>query len=137
MRPATHAPSDLNDEQQHAVELAEKRDNVFVTGGAGTGKSFVLKRIEAMLKGKLGASAVCVVASTGIAADPHDGETLHALLGLHIGKPKEQPGEAACGRLKKLKALVIDEISMIDGDLFGTLDRYAKVWDTALACRAA
>ena len=118
---------DLNEEQLHALELAMRGCSIFLTGGAGTGKSFALMVIVAALRRLHGASAVGVAASTGIAADAVDGDTLHSWLGLHIGKPRAEPSDAVCERLgKKLRVLVIDEISMLDQEMMELLDAYAK-----------
>ena len=42
----------LNQQQQHALELALSGVSIFLTGGAGTGKSFTLRRIISALKGR-------------------------------------------------------------------------------------
>ncbi|MEO5668833.1 MAG: RRM3/PIF1 helicase-like protein, partial [Bdellovibrionota bacterium] len=36
--------SDLNSEQQEALRLLNGDENVFITGGAGTGKSYLLRK---------------------------------------------------------------------------------------------
>ena len=124
-----HAPceQDLNDEQLNSLQLATAGANLFLTGGAGTGKSFTLHAMLTALRSKHGTSAVGIAASTGIAADPLDGDTVHALLGLHVGKPRPEPSEAAAARLCLLDALVIDEISMLDSEMVDVLDSYAKL----------
>ena len=53
--------------QARAEALALEGNNLFFTGNAGTGKSFLLKRIIAKLKRKH-PGAVSVTAATGIAA---------------------------------------------------------------------
>ena len=49
----------------------------FILGSAGTGKSFLLKRIIGMLP----PDATCITASTGIAACHIGGTTLHGFAG--------------------------------------------------------
>ena len=110
----------------NALELAVQGTNLFITGGAGTGKSFTLMVIVDALKRLYGAASVGTAASTGIAADAIDGDTVHSLLGLHLGEPREEPSEAARARLTALKVLIIDEISMLDEELMDTLCRFAK-----------
>ena len=124
--PHTACEQDLNDEQLNALELAVQGTNLFITGGAGTGKSFTLMVIVDALKRLHGAASVGTAASTGIAADAIDGDTVHSLLGLHLGEPREEPSEAARARLTALKVLIIDEISMLDEELMDTLTRFAK-----------
>ncbi|XP_062353528.1 ATP-dependent DNA helicase PIF1 [Cinclus cinclus] len=95
---------------------------------AGTGKSFLLKRIV----GSLPPNITYATASTGVAACHIGGTTLHAFAGIGSGKaPLEQciqlaerPGVRqhwlAC------QHLIIDEISMVDGRFFDKLEAVAR-----------
>ena len=57
-----------NAEQARAIDaVVTRRESAFITGAAGTGKSYILKLIYKMLSGKLGANMVHVTAPTGIA----------------------------------------------------------------------
>ena len=58
----------LNQQQQHALELALSGHSIFLTGGAGTGKSFTLKRIIKALQGRYGEQSVMITAATGMQA---------------------------------------------------------------------
>ena len=73
---------DLNGEQRQAVDAVMQGKNVFLTGGAGTGKSALLRFIIAKLEGKN-----CVVtASTGAAAhasNPHAHAHAHVHANVH------------------------------------------------------
>ena len=125
--------SSLSTEQARAVSLVQEGQNVFLTGGAGTGKSFTLKTIIAELHDLHGRDKVYVTASTGIAACAIGGTTVHSFAGIGLGK--EEVG-VLCDRIlgkpqvKKrwlsCRALVIDEVSMLDGELFDKLDRIAR-----------
>ena len=64
----------LNAEQQRAYDAALAGFNLFVTGGAGTGKSVLVRSI----KRRLGNSCL-VAAPTGLAALNVDGCTIHSL----------------------------------------------------------
>ena len=70
----------LNSEQQKAIELIEKGENVFLTGAAGTGKSFLLKYIIH----KFNDAHTRVCAPTGRAAVNIGGTTIHRLLNLSL-----------------------------------------------------
>lgn len=59
------------------MDAALRGRNVFFTGSAGTGKSFLLKRLVQRLKAEHGPDCVFVTASTGIAACAIDGSTVH------------------------------------------------------------
>jgi ATP-dependent DNA helicase PIF1 len=59
------------------MDLVMAGRNVFFTGSAGTGKSFLLKRLVTALRDKYDTNSVFVTASTGIAACAIDGVTVH------------------------------------------------------------
>jgi ATP-dependent DNA helicase PIF1 len=113
----------LNEEQQSALDYAILKKNLFLTGSAGTGKSFLLHYIIANLRKS--AKTVVVTATTGIAALQVGGSTLYNAFSIH---PKNlKTGEVhASKRWNNLDVLVIDEISMIGQDLFLYLDKQAQ-----------
>lgn len=65
-----------------AVKALKSGLNIFLTGSAGTGKSFVTRKLIKVLKRRLGKDNVHVTASTGVAATNIDGRTLHNFAGL-------------------------------------------------------
>ena len=103
-------------EQDQVVRL-------FITGGAGTGKSFLLKLIrEHLLRHNKGTYPnVLVAAPTGLAAYNIKGWTLHRLLHLDVQNKKNAMYHQLFQRmLHKLRTLfcnvsvlIIDEISMV------------------------
>uniref|UniRef100_A0A3Q2HK39 ATP-dependent DNA helicase PIF1 n=1 Tax=Equus caballus TaxID=9796 RepID=A0A3Q2HK39_HORSE len=94
----------------------------------GTGKSYLLKRIL----GSLPPIGTVATASTGVAACHIGGTTLHAFAGIGSGqaplaqcvalaqRPGVRQGWLNCQRL------VIDEISMVEADLFDKLEAVAR-----------
>lgn len=116
----------LNNEQQRAVDMVSRGCNVFLTGGAGTGKSFTLRELIKVLKLRWGEAGVAVTGTTGIAAQPHKGSTLHSYLGLYGHLRPEAPSAATVARLRATQALVIEEVSMLDADLLDYLDMIAR-----------
>lgn len=109
---------ELTDCQKSALDLLNKSENIFLTGVAGSGKSFLLQHF---LKGK-SSKTFPVVASTGAAAVLVKGVTFHSYFGLGImeGGPEKTIQRALKdGRLKKrianVDTIIIDEISMIPG----------------------
>lgn len=103
----------------------------FLTGSAGTGKSFVLKRLIAELRAE--GKAVAVSASTGCAAVGVGGGTIHSLSGVGIGRDsierlrrKGSTDRKLRARFQRLHVLVIDEVSMIDCFLFDKIEAVIK-----------
>ncbi|KAF4551146.1 ATP-dependent DNA helicase PIF1-like protein [Elsinoe fawcettii] len=126
----------LSEEQQHVLDLVvESKKSVFFTGSAGTGKSVLLREIIATLRKKhiREPDRVAVTASTGLAACNIGGVTLHSFAGIGLGKEeipelvkKIRRNQKAKHRWMRTKILVVDEVSMLDGDLFDKLEAIAR-----------
>ncbi|XP_044781053.2 ATP-dependent DNA helicase PIF1 isoform X3 [Bubalus bubalis] len=119
---------ELSKEQAAVLRAVLKGQSIFFTGSAGTGKSYLLKRIL----GSLPPTGTVATASTGVAACHIGGTTLHAFAGIGSGqaplaqcvalaqRPGVRQGWLNCQRL------VIDEISMVEADLFDKLEAVAR-----------
>ncbi|CAK9259539.1 unnamed protein product [Sphagnum jensenii] len=85
-------PSEQQMEVLHAIARGK---SVFVTGSAGTGKSFMLADALQCLREKFGNDAVFITASTGLAACSLGGTSLNTFAGVGFGKGRSasQPGE--------------------------------------------
>ena len=126
----------LSEEQQHVLELVtEHKKSAFFTGSAGTGKSVLLREIIAALRRKYQKEPdrVAVTASTGLAACNVGGVTLHSFAGIGLGKEevpelvrKIKRNQKAKHRWMRTKILVVDEVSMVDADLFDKLEAIAR-----------
>ncbi|KAL3638280.1 hypothetical protein CASFOL_017651 [Castilleja foliolosa] len=121
------------DEQKQVIDSVCSGKSVFITGSAGSGKTFLLEHIIYKLKKIHGRSRVYVTAPTGIAACALDGQTLHSFAGVGLGDLDRQSlldrvllDKRACSRWKKVKALIIDETSMVDANLFDGLEHIAR-----------
>lgn len=115
--------------QQKALDILMREGNVFLTGAAGTGKSFLL---EQYLRGKP-ADAFPIVASTGAAAVIVGGRTFHSFFGLGIleGGPDVAIAKALRNgrlmrRLNRAHCVIIDEVSMLSGMLLQTAERISR-----------
>ncbi|WVQ70825.1 hypothetical protein IAR50_000347 [Cryptococcus sp. DSM 104548] len=123
----------LSDEQKKVLMLVKEGKNIFYTGSAGTGKSVLLREIITSLRSKYVRTpeAVAVTASTGIAACNIGGVTLHSFggVGLATDAPEVlvrrlRKNPKASARWTKTKVLIVDEVSMVDGDMF---DKFCKL----------
>jgi ATP-dependent DNA helicase PIF1 len=119
---------DLNDEQLKVFEqvVSEKR-NIYLTGLAGTGKTHLLKKIIATYD----ESDIGVTGMTGPAAILLNGTTLHSYLDIGIGTKPIQELTKRCKpsvrkKLKMVKTLIVDEVSMLNADLFEKVSDYLK-----------
>lgn len=104
--------------QNEALDLLKLGKNVFLTGAAGSGKTYVLNKYIDYLKRNLIRTAV--TASTGIAATHLQGMTIHSWSGIGVKDyldKKDLDKIAANKRIKEhyeeTKVLIIDEISML------------------------
>ena len=114
----------LNAGQKAVMQKLQAGENVFITGNAGTGKSFLVSAYTAYCK-EHGIELV-QTAPTGIAAQNISGATLHSQFKLKttldFEKPKKVPEW-----LKQTDALLIDEISMVRIDVFDKIMQYVAI----------
>ncbi|KAK9815272.1 hypothetical protein WJX72_000940 [[Myrmecia] bisecta] len=122
----------LSEEQMHVETLVREGKNVFFTGNAGTGKSFLLNRIITCLREIYGPDfldCVAVTAATGIAATHINGTTLHSQTGCGVPQVMDDFGRMwkpeNKEKWRKLKVLICDEISMVSAELFDQLEHQA------------
>ncbi|MDD5489297.1 MAG: PIF1 family DEAD/DEAH box helicase [Candidatus Moranbacteria bacterium] len=119
--------------QSAALDILKLGHNVFLTGPAGSGKTFLLNQYIAHLKGKK--IGVAVTASTGIAATHMNGQTIHSWSGMGI---KDELTEGDLNKLKKnfycqkrfaeTSVLIIDEISMLHAHQMDMINKICKTF---------
>ncbi|MDF1672353.1 MAG: AAA family ATPase [Vicingaceae bacterium] len=125
-------------QQEKALAILKSGKNVFLTGSAGTGKTYVLNQYIDYLKERK--VAVAVTASTGIAATHMNGMTIHSWSGIGI-KEHLTSGNLATMKGKKyltknfekVKVLIIDEISMLHKVQLNLVDTVLKYFKDSLA----
>ncbi len=113
--------------QDEAFDLLKMGKNIFLTGAAGSGKTYLLNKYISYLKEHN--VKVATTASTGIAATHLQGTTIHSWLGIGV---KDSLSEKDLEKLltskrikrnfKKTKVLIIDEISMLHKNKLDMLD---------------
>lgn len=108
-----------------------RRENVFVSGPAGSGKTTIINKFIAHIEENTDAN-VALTASTGIAANLIGGRTIHSWAGLGVSTEpfdKDDISPFAWARAKEMRSadvLIIDEISMLPAYLFTKLDETLK-----------
>ncbi|KAG0150346.1 hypothetical protein CROQUDRAFT_88142 [Cronartium quercuum f. sp. fusiforme G11] len=120
-------------EQLRVLDEVRLGRNVFFTGSAGVGKSFLLKEMVRMLKAA--GRSVSVTAPTGIAALAIEGTTIYSWARIGLGhnsvhelynsnsrgkRSKSKPG-ANGGDIMSTDVLIVDEVSMLHPELFEKL----------------
>ncbi|XLQ19618.1 MAG: PIF1 family DEAD/DEAH box helicase [Candidatus Moraniibacteriota bacterium] len=120
--------------QKTALEILKDGHNVFLTGAAGSGKTYLLNEYIDYLKENK--SKVAITASTGIAATHIGGRTIHSWSGMGIKDDLDNKDITQMlkkpiirERLTKTDVLIIDEVSMVHAhqlDLINKILRLAR-----------
>jgi ATP-dependent DNA helicase PIF1 len=119
--------------QNTALNILKTGNNVFITGSAGTGKTYLLNQFIFYLKSRK--IIPTIVAPTGIAASHLQGQTIHSFFSLgirdtiddyYIGSLLEK--KYLQTRFSKLKVLIIDEISMVSPEIFSGIDKILRAF---------
>lgn len=102
--------------QAHALGILAEGKSVFLTGPAGSGKTYVLNQFVKYARGE--GKKVAVTASTGLAATHLGGNTIHswAGIGIHDEVKKYMISDMSKTRRDQITSadiLVIDEVSML------------------------
>jgi len=117
--------------QDQAFDILAMGHNVFLTGAAGTGKTYLINRF--IRNAREHGIVVAVTASTGIAATHIGGMTIHSWSGMGIRDTLTDEDidtivsrEYLAKRFAKTNILIIDEISMLSGLFLANLDRLLR-----------
>lgn len=117
--------------QEDALNILKLGHSVFLTGGAGSGKTYVLNEYIKWLKSHV--ISVAITASTGIAATHVGGMTIHSWSGIGIKDflteydiDELEQKKALYTRYKSTQVLIIDEISMLHAHRLDMVDLIAR-----------
>jgi len=117
--------------QEEALNILKAGRNVYLTGAAGSGKTYVLNKYRDYLKER--GVITAVTASTGIAATHLGGMTIHSWSGIGIKDNLSDfdielltQKERLWKRYDKAKVLIIDEVSMLHPRMFDCLNRLTQ-----------
>jgi ATP-dependent DNA helicase PIF1 len=121
----------LNTKQKEAFDAIVEGKNIFLTAAGGAGKSTLIKYYN-KLYGHI--KNVAITSTTGTSALLIGGTTLHSYLGIGLGKAS---ADALVSNIlekswlkkkwKDLEVLIIDEVSMMNPELFDKLEKVARI----------
>lgn len=126
---------ELTNKQKRALKSMINGQNVFLTGPAGTGKSFLLKQFIYWYKDNKETEnlKIYITSTTGLSSILIDGMTINRYAGVGIGDKDVETYYKKILRMKTLKnrwlntkVLVIDEISMMNPELFDKLETLSR-----------
>ena len=125
----------FEDVKQHYEQNTTSPLRLFISGGAGTGKSFLLRSLVGWLQMYTtkcsGCNPVLVCGPTGMSAKNIGGKTLHSALRLPVQHGKEPSYKELSSKVlnilrpifKNIHTLIIDEISMVSSVMFTFIHR--------------
>jgi ATP-dependent exoDNAse (exonuclease V) alpha subunit len=122
--------------QAQALIILEKGNSSLLTGAAGTGKTYLLRKF--IRRAKKSGKNVAITATTGLAATHLNGTTIHAWsgIGIYDELPKkffEKMSKQRRDLINKADILIIDEISMLHDFRLDMIDEVLrKVRDNEL-----
>jgi ATP-dependent DNA helicase PIF1 len=125
----------LNDKQNDAFKAMIDKKNIFITGPGGSGKSHVINSFVNYYKENIEneENKLYVTSSTGLSSLLINGTTIHQYSGIGTGEKNIeyyvkniQKKKIVRERWKNTSVLIIDEISMINSNLFQKLDIIAQ-----------
>jgi ATP-dependent DNA helicase PIF1 len=122
----------MDSEQQAAFESVKNGNNIFLSGSAGTGKSFTLRNIvRYAIENNI---QFGVTATTGLASILIGGKTIHSFLGIGLAKKNAnelvrfaRKSPKLVRRLKELQLLLIDEVSMMNAELLDKISEFLSI----------
>lgn len=123
--------NDFTPSQRCAMEKIKQGKNVFVTGPAGTGKSYLINKIQDWANREF--KKIALTAMTGAAAQLIGGKTIHSWSCIGILRDSVVDTIEKCRKRKHIRerwrqtrVLVIDEVSMMSKEVFEYLDQVAR-----------
>jgi hypothetical protein len=117
--------------QERAFLIMKTGVNIYLTGNAGSGKTYLLNKYIDYLESH--DIAVAVTASTGIAATHMNGMTIHSWSGIGIKNFLDEKGleemedkKYLWKRFEKARVLIIDEVSMLHASQLDMVEKVCR-----------
>jgi ATP-dependent DNA helicase PIF1 len=123
----------LSLEQEQIIELFKKGENIFITGPAGTGKTFIIKKIVEIANENNKNIQVCALTGCAAVLLKCKAKTLHSWAGIGLANgPIDKIVERISSNKYKIKPwkqtdiLIIDEVSMMSKKVFELIDKLGR-----------
>lgn len=117
--------------QEQTLKIMKTGVNIYLTGSAGSGKTFLLNKYISYLNDHN--IPVAVTASTGIAATHMNGMTIHSWSGIGIKEKLDERDldeleekKYLWKRFENAKVLIIDEVSMLHGHQLDMVEKVCR-----------
>ena len=117
--------------QDQAIKIMKTGVNIYLTGSAGSGKTYLLNKYISYLDEH--DIACAVTASTGIAATHMNGMTIHSWSGIGIRDFLDEKGleqleekKYLWKRFEKARVLIIDEVSMLHASQLDMIEKVCR-----------
>lgn len=117
--------------QEQALKIMKTGVNIYLTGSAGSGKTYLLNQYISYLDDH--DISVAVTASTGIAATHMNGMTIHGWSGIGVRSVMNEEGleqleekKYLWKRFDKARVLIIDEVSMLHGFQLDMIEKVCR-----------
>jgi ATP-dependent DNA helicase PIF1 len=126
--------NDLSHDQRYALNKFKQKYNLFITGPGGTGKTRLIEQFTNYAKSNATPIQVCALTGCASILLSHcNARTIHSWSGIRLAKgPSRQiiqnvlKNRQAVSSWKKVKILVIDEVSMLSLKIFELLEELAR-----------
>jgi ATP-dependent DNA helicase PIF1 len=124
----------LSNDQTYALHKFKQRENVFITGPGGTGKTKLIEHFTNYAKSNAIPIQVCALTGCASILLSHcNARTIHSWSGIRLAKgPNRQiiqntlKNRQAVSSWKKVRILIIDEVSMLSLKIFELLEELAR-----------
>jgi|LauGreDrversion4_1035100.scaffolds.fasta_scaffold52707_1 ATP-dependent DNA helicase PIF1 len=126
--------SSLDVVQEYALQCYENRENIFLTGPGGTGKSSLIRFMVDISNKRKDKVQVCAMTGCAAILLHCNATTLHSWSGMKMAKGKNceiitniKNNRKACSHWRKANILILDEVSMLSLRTFELLNEIAIV----------
>jgi len=116
-------------DQQYALERFKRGENLFITGPGGSGKTYLIKQMIQSMNADGIRYQVCAMTGCAAVLLGSGARTLHSWSGMGLATgPKDAivrkmaHHKKAAGEMKKVRVLIVDEVSMMSKKIFEVLD---------------